>query len=423
MATTSITSDIKGLELADLGKKRIEWANQSMKVLQIIRKEFIKNQPLKGIRVSACLHVTAETANLMIALRDGGADVALCASNPLSTQDDVAASLVRDYNIPVFAIKGEDNDSYYSHIMAAIDHKPQFTMDDGADLVSILHTKRKAELANVLGGTEETTTGVIRLRAMAKDGVLPYPIIAVNDADTKHLFDNRYGTGQSTIDGIIRATNFLLAGSKFVVAGYGWCGRGLASRARGAGAEVIVTEIDPTKALEAVMDGFRVMSMEEAAKLGDVFCTVTGNKNVLAKQHFEHMKDGAIISNSGHFNVEIDIPSLEKLSSSKRTTREFVEEYTMKDGRRINLLGEGRLINLAAAEGHPASVMDMSFADQALSAEYMVKNHASLEKKVYIVPVDLDKRVAKLKLESMGIKIDRLTSEQEEYLASWSEGT
>jgi adenosylhomocysteinase len=422
-STTSINSDVKGFELADLGKKRIEWANQSMKVLQIIRKEFIKNQPLKGIRVSACLHVTAETANLMIALRDGGADVALCASNPLSTQDDVAASLVRDYSIPVFAIKGEDNDSYYSHIMAAIDHKPQFTMDDGADLVSILHTKRKTELANVIGGTEETTTGVIRLRAMAKEGVLPYPIIAVNDADTKHLFDNRYGTGQSTIDGIIRATNFLLAGSKFVVAGYGWCGRGLASRARGAGAEVIITEVDPTKALEAVMDGFRVMSMEEAAKIGDVFCTVTGNKNVLAKQHFEAMKDGAIISNSGHFNVEIDIPSLEKLSSSKRTTRDFVEEYSLKDGRRINLLGEGRLINLAAAEGHPASVMDMSFADQALSAEYMVKNHASLEKKVYMVPVDLDKRVAKLKLESLGIKIDRLTSEQEEYLASWNEGT
>jgi len=421
--TTSISSDVKGFELADLGKKRIEWANQSMKVLQIIRKEFIKNQPLQGIRVSACLHVTAETANLMIALRDGGADVALCASNPLSTQDDVAASLVRDYNIPVFAIKGEDNDSYYSHIMAAVDHKPQITMDDGADLVSVLHTKRTAELANVIGGTEETTTGVIRLRAMAKEGVLRYPIVAVNDADTKHLFDNRYGTGQSTIDGIIRATNFLLAGSKFVVAGYGWCGRGLASRARGAGAEVIVTEVDPTKALEAVMDGFRVMSMEEAAKIGDVFCTVTGNKNVLAKQHFELMKDGAIISNSGHFNVEIDIPSLEKLSSSKRTTRNFVDEYTMKDGRRINLLGEGRLINLAAAEGHPASVMDMSFADQALCCEYMVKNHASLEKKVYTVPVDLDKRVAKLKLESLGIKIDRLTSEQEEYLASWSEGT
>jgi adenosylhomocysteinase len=423
MATTSISSDVKGFELADLGKKRIEWANQSMKVLQIIRKEFIKNQPLKGIRVSACLHVTAETANLMIALRDGGADVALCASNPLSTQDDVAASLVRDCNIPVFAIKGEDNDSYYSHIMAAVDHKPQITMDDGADLVSVLHTKRTAELANVIGGTEETTTGVIRLRAMAKEGVLRYPIVAVNDADTKHLFDNRYGTGQSTIDGIIRATNFLLAGSKFVVAGYGWCGRGLASRARGTGAEVIVTEIDPTKALEAVMDGFRVMSMEEAVKLGDVFCTVTGNKNVLAKQHFELMKDGAIISNSGHFNVEIDIPSLEKLSSSKRTTRTFVEEYSLKDGRRINLLGEGRLINLAAAEGHPASVMDMSFADQALSLEYMVKNYASLEKKVYTVPAELDKRVAKLKLESLGIKIDRLTSEQEEYLASWNEGT
>ncbi|MGB9491172.1 MAG: adenosylhomocysteinase [Terriglobales bacterium] len=423
MATSTITSDVKNFELADLGKKRIEWANQSMKVLQIIRKEFIKNQPLKGIRISACLHVTAETANLMICLRDGGADVALCASNPLSTQDDVAASLVRDYNIPVFAIKGEDNDSYYSHIMAALDHKPQITMDDGADLVGVLHTKRTAELANVLGGTEETTTGVIRLRAMAKEGVLRYPIVAVNDADTKHLFDNRYGTGQSTIDGIIRATNFLLAGSKFVVAGYGWCGRGLASRARGAGAEIIVTEVDPTKALEAVMDGFRVMSMDEAAKLGDVFCTVTGNKNVLAKQHFEAMKDGAIISNSGHFNVEIDIPSLEKMSSSKRTTRTFVEEYTMKDGRRINLLGEGRLINLAAAEGHPASVMDMSFADQALCCEYMVKNHASLEKRVYTVPVDLDKRVAKLKLESMGIKIDRLTPEQEEYLASWNEGT
>jgi adenosylhomocysteinase len=423
MATTSISSDVKGFELADLGKKRIEWANQSMKVLQIIRKEFIKNQPLKGIRVSACLHVTAETANLMIALRDGGADVALCASNPLSTQDDVAASLVRDYNVPVFAIKGEDNDSYYSHIMAAVDHRPQITMDDGADLVSVLHTKRTAELANVIGGTEETTTGVIRLRAMAKEGVLRYPIVAVNDADTKHLFDNRYGTGQSTIDGIIRATNFLLAGSKFVVAGYGWCGRGLASRARGTGAEVIVTEVDPTKALEAVMDGFRVMSMEEAAKLGDVFCTVTGNKNVLAKQHFELMKDGAIISNSGHFNVEIDIPALEKMSSSKRTTRTFVEEYSLKDGRRINLLGEGRLINLAAAEGHPASVMDMSFADQALSLEYMVKNYASLEKKVYTVPAELDKRVAKLKLESLGIKIDRLTSEQEEYLASWNEGT
>jgi adenosylhomocysteinase len=423
MATSPINCDVKNFELADLGKKRIEWANQSMKVLQIIRKEFIKKQPLKGIRVSACLHVTAETANLMIALRDGGADVALCASNPLSTQDDVAASLVRDHNIPVFAIKGEDNDSYYSHIMAALDHKPHITMDDGADLVSVLHTKRTAELEHVIGGTEETTTGVIRLRAMVKEGVLRYPIVAVNDADTKHLFDNRYGTGQSTIDGIIRATNFLLAGSKFVVAGYGWCGRGLASRARGAGAEVIITEVDPTKALEAVMDGFRVMSMEEAARLGDVFCTVTGNKNVLTKQHFELMKDGAIISNSGHFNVEIDIPSLEKMSSSKRTTRNFVDEYALKDGRRINLLGEGRLINLAAAEGHPASVMDMSFANQALCLEYIVKNHAALEKKVHTVPPELDKRVAKLKLESMGIKIDRLTPEQEEYLASWSEGT
>jgi len=423
MATTPINCDVKNFEMADLGKKRIEWANQSMKVLQIIRKEFIKNQPLKAIRISACLHVTAETANLMICLRDGGADVALCASNPLSTQDDVAASLVRDHNIPVFAIKGEDNDSYYSHIIAALDHKPQITMDDGADLVTVLHTKRQKDLAGVLGGTEETTTGIIRLRAMAKEGVLSYPIVAVNDADTKHLFDNRYGTGQSTIDGIIRATNFLLAGSKFVVAGYGWCGRGLASRARGAGAEVIITEVDPTKALEAVMDGFRVMSMDEAAKLGDVFCTVTGNKNVLAKQHFEVMKDGAIISNSGHFNVEIDIPTLEKMASSKRTTRNFVEEFALKDGRRINLLGDGRLINLAAAEGHPASVMDMSFADQALSCEYMVKNHATLEKKVYRVPEELDRRVAKLKLESMGIKIDRLTPEQEEYLASWSEGT
>jgi len=425
MSTTpaQINCDIKNIDLADMGKKRIEWANQSMKVLQIIRKEFIKNQPLTGIRISACLHVTAETANLGIALRDGGAEVVLCASNPLSTQDDVAASLVRDHGIPVFAIKGEDNESYYSHILAAIDHKPHITMDDGADLVNVLHTKRQDAIDGVLGGTEETTTGVIRLRAMAKEGVLRYPIVAVNDADTKHLFDNRYGTGQSTIDGIIRATNFLLAGSKFIVAGYGWCGRGLASRARGAGAEVIITEIDPTKALEAVMDGFRVMSMTDAAKIGDVFCTVTGNKNVLTKDHFEHMKDGAIIANSGHFNVEIDIPALEKMASSKRTTRSFVEEYSMKDGRKINLLGEGRLINLAAAEGHPPSVMDMSFADQALSVEYMVKNNATLEKTVYRVPEELDKRVAKLKLESMGIKIDKLTPEQEEYLASWSEGT
>jgi adenosylhomocysteinase len=423
VGATTLQSDIKSIDFADLGKKRIEWANQSMKVLQIIRKEFIKNQPLKGVRISACLHVTAETANLAICLRDGGAEVVLCASNPLSTQDDVAASLVRDHGISVFAIKGEDNETYYNHILAALDHKPQITMDDGADLVSVLHTKRTDALADVIGGTEETTTGIIRLRAMAKEGVLRYPIVAVNDADTKHLFDNRYGTGQSTIDGIIRATNFLLAGSKFVVAGYGWCGRGLASRARGAGAEVIVTEVDPTKALEATMDGFRVMAMIDAAKLGDIFCTVTGNKNVLGKDHFDVMKDGAIISNSGHFNVEIDIPALEKMSSSKRTTRIFVDEYSLKDGRKINLLGEGRLINLAAAEGHPPSVMDMSFADQALSCEFMVKNYKDLEKKVYKVPEELDKRVARLKLESMGVKIDKLTPEQEEYLAGWSEGT
>src|SRR3954452_5862471 len=425
MSTTStqLQSDIKGVEFADLGKKRIEWANQSMKVLQIIRKEFIKNQPLRGTRIAACLHVTAETANLAICLRDGGADVVLCASNPLSTQDDVAACLVRDYGISVYAIKGEDNDTYYSHIMSALDHKPHFTMDDGADLVSIALTKRTDVVDGIVAGTEETTTGVIRLRAMAKEGVLKYPIIAVNDADTKHMFDNRYDTGQSTIDGIVRATNFLLAGSKFVVAGFGWCGRGLASRARGLGAEVIVTEIDPTKAIEAVMEGYRVMAMHEAAQLGDVFCTVTGNKSVLRKEHFELMKDGAIISNSGHFNVEIDIPALERMSSSKRTTRAFVEEYSLKDGRKINLLGEGRLINLASAEGPPASVMDMSFADQALSVEYMVKNCKKLEKTVYKVPDELDKRVAKLKLESMSIKIDKLTPEQEEYLAGWNEGT
>jgi adenosylhomocysteinase len=426
MATSTastVACDIKNIELAEQGKKRIEWANQSMPVLQSIRKDFIKNQPLKGIRVAACLHVTTETANLMITLRDGGADVVLCASNPLSTQDDCAASLVKDYGIPVYAIKGEDNDSYYSHIMAALDHKPHMTMDDGADLVSTMLTKRQDAMVDIIAGTEETTTGVIRLRAMAKSGELKYPIIAVNDALTKHMFDNRYGTGQSTIDGVIRCTNSLLAGSKFVVAGYGWCGRGLASRAKGMGADVIVTEIDPTKAIEAVMDGFRVMSMQEAARIGDIFVTVTGNKNVLAKEHFEVMKNGAVVANSGHFNVEIDIPALEKLSKSKRATREFVDEYAMGDGRKIYLLGEGRLINLAAAEGHPASVMDMSFANQALSAEYLVKNYKSLEKKVYAVPVDLDKKVAKLKLESMGVKIDRLTPEQEEYLASWSEGT
>jgi adenosylhomocysteinase len=426
MSTTVVPQtsfDIKNIELAEAGKRRIEWANQSMPVLQSIRKEFIKNQPLKGIRVSACLHVTTETANLAITLRDGGADVVLCASNPLSTQDDVAASLVRDYGISVHAIKGEDNESYYKHILSALDHKPHMTMDDGADLVSTALTKRKDVLEGILAGTEETTTGVIRLRAMAKDGQLKYPIIAVNDALTKHMFDNRYGTGQSTMDGVIRCTNSLIAGSKFVIAGYGWCGRGLASRARGMGADVIVTEIDPTKAIEAVMDGYRVMSMNEAARIGDFFVTVTGNKNVVSREHFDLMKNGAVVANSGHFNVEIDIPALERMSSSKRQTREFVDEYAMKDGRKIYLLGEGRLINLAAAEGHPASVMDMSFANQALSAEYLAKNHKSLERKVYAVPEELDKKVARLKLESMGIKIDKLTPEQEEYLASWSEGT
>src|SRR5246500_1455803 len=426
MSTTAVTQtsfDIKNIELADLGKRRIEWANQSMPVLQSIRKEFIKNQPLKGIRVSACLHVTTETANLAITLRDGGADVVLCASNPLSTQDDVAASLVRDYNISTFAIKGEDNDSYYSHILSALDHKPHMTMDDGADLVTIALTKRQDVVEGIIAGTEETTTGVIRLRAMAKDGALRYPIIAVNDAETKHMFDNRYGTGQSTIDGVIRCTNVLIAGSKFVIAGYGWCGRGLASRAKGMGADVIVTEIDPTKALEAVMDGFRVMSMVEAAKIGDIFVTVTGNKNVIAKEHFEVMKNGAVVANSGHFNVEIDIPALERLASSKRATRDFVDEYALKDGRKIYLLGEGRLINLAAAEGHPASVMDMSFANQALSAEYMLKHASELKPEVYVVPEAIDRQIAKLKLDSMGVQMDKLTPEQELYLASWSEGT
>ena len=423
VAVPQVPCDVKNIELADLGKRRIEWANQSMPVLQSIRKEFIKNQPLKGIRISACLHVTTETANLAITLRDGGADVVLCASNPLSTQDDVAASLVRDFNISCHAIKGEDNETYYKHILSALDHRPHITMDDGADLVSTALTKRQDVLDGIIAGTEETTTGVIRLRAMAKDGQLRYPIIAVNDALTKHMFDNRYGTGQSTMDGVIRCTNSLIAGSKFVVAGYGWCGRGLASRARGMGADVIVTEIDPTKAIEAVMDGYRVMSMNEAAKIGDIFVTVTGNKNVIARDHFAAMKNGAVVANSGHFNVEIDIPALEKMASSKRQTRDFVDEYVMKDGRKVYLLGEGRLINLAAAEGHPASVMDMSFANQALSCEYLVKNHGSLERKVYSVPDELDKKVARLKLESMGVKIDKLTAEQEEYLASWSEGT
>ena len=424
MATThSLAGDVKDMALADRGKRKIEWANQQMPVLQSIRKRFIKEQPLKGLRVSACLHVTSETANLAITLRDGGADVVLCASNPLSTQDEVAACLVKDYNIPTFAIKGEDNATYYSHLEAALDHKPQMTMDDGADLVTMLLTKRPELVASVIGGTEETTTGVIRLRAMAKDGTLKYPVVAVNDALTKHLFDNRYGTGQSTIDGILRATNLLLAGLKFVVAGYGWCGRGVAMRSKGLGADVIVTEINPTRAIEAVMDGFRVMPMADAAKIGDIFVTVTGNKSVLTGEHFERMKEGAVICNSGHFNVEIDIPALEKLSSSKKPARPFVDEYTMKDGRRIYLLAEGRLVNLSSAEGHPAAVMDMSFANQALAAEYLVKHGKELQPQVYPVPEAIDQHIAKLKLESMGVHVDKLTPEQEQYLASWSEGT
>jgi adenosylhomocysteinase len=422
-STKKLAGDVKDLNLAAKGKLRIEWANQWMPVLQIIRKRFIKEQPLKGVRISACLHVTTETANLAITLRDGGADVVLCASNPLSTQDDVAASLVKDYGIPTYAIKGEDKETYYSHIVSALDHKPQITMDDGADLVTMILTQRQDLLPGVLGGTEETTTGVIRLRSMAKDGVLKFPIVAVNDADTKHFFDNRYGTGQSTLDGILRATNVLFAGSRVVICGYGWCGRGVAMRAKGLGADVIITEINPTKALEAVMDGFRVMPLNEAAKIGDIFITVTGNKSVVAKQHFPLMKDGAVVANSGHFNVEIDIPALEKLAVGKRQTREFVDEYTLRGGKKIYLLGEGRLINLAAAEGHPAVVMDMSFADQSLSVEYVVKNAKKLEAKVYPVPADIDQNVALLKLQSLGVNIDKLTREQEKYLASWSEGT
>jgi adenosylhomocysteinase len=418
-----LTGDVKDIALADEGKRKIQWANQHMPVLQLIRKQFIKDQPLKGIRMSACLHITSETANLAITLRDGGADVVLCASNPLSTQDDVAACLVKDYSIPTFAIKGEDNATYYAHLNACIDHKPQMTMDDGADLVTLLLTKHPNLVPDVIGGTEETTTGVIRLRAMAKDGTLKYPVIAVNDAETKHFFDNRYGTGQSTIDGIIRSTNLLIAGLKVVVAGYGWCGKGVAMRAKGLGADVIVTEINAVRAIEAVMDGFRVMPMTEAAKLGDIFVTVTGNKSVLTHESFERMKDGAVICNSGHFNVEIDIPALEKMSSGKRIARPFVEEYSVRDGRRIYLLGEGRLINLAAAEGHPAAVMDMSFANQALSAEYMLRHASELKAQVYVVPEAIDRQIAKLKLESMGVQMDKLTPEQELYLASWSEGT
>jgi len=415
--------DIKDVKLAEGGRRRINWAEREMPVLRLIQERFAKERPLEGVRISACLHVTTETANLMHTLHVGGADVVLTASNPLSTQDDVAASLVTHYEIPVYAIKGEDNVTYYKHINAALDHEPHMTMDDGADLVGTLHKDRRDKLANMIGGTEETTTGVIRLRAMAADNMLEFPVIAVNDAMTKHFFDNRYGTGQSTIDGIIRATNVLLAGKAFVVAGYGWCGRGLAMRARGMGANVIITEVDPLPALEAIMDGFRVMPMAEAVVSGDIFCTLTGDINVLDRHHFEAMKDGAIVANSGHFNVEINIPALEEMAVEKRLVRPFVEQYELPDGRRINLLGKGRLINLVAAEGHPASVMDMSFANQALSAEYLIKNAGSLEKKVYTVPEDIDKDIARIKLDAMNVDIDILTEEQIKYLNSWQEGT
>ena len=420
----TVEHHVKKLDLATGGRYRIEWAEQEMPVLRTIKKQFKETQPLKGLRISACLHVTTETANLMHALQLGGADIVLCASNPLSTQDDVAASLVANYEIPVYAIKGEDNTTYYEHIKAALDHKPHMTMDDGADLVSLLHKERRELLDGVLGGTEETTTGVIRLRAMAKEGALKFPIVAINDANTKHMFDNRYGTGQSTLDGVIRATNVLLAGKTIVVAGYGWCSRGIAMRAQGMGGNVIVTEIDPLKALEAVMDGFRVMPMTAAAALGDIFITATGDINVLDERHFGAMKDGALVANSGHFNVEINIPQLLAMSQGEpRKVREFVDQYTLKNGNRVNLLGEGRLINLAAAEGHPASVMDMSFANQALSAQYMAENGKSLKPNVYTVPEAIDKEVARLKLAAMNIDIDVLTPEQEKYLASWEEGT
>lgn len=414
---------VKNVKLAEEGKKRIEWAEREMPVLRLIKKRFAKERPLRGIRAGCCLHVTTETANLMITLKAGGAQVSLCASNPLSTQDDVAASLVRDHKIPVFAIKGEDNKTYYRHIQSVIESRPAITMDDGADVVGILHKEYSSRLSEIIGGTEETTTGVIRLRAMERDGVLGYPIISVNDADTKHLFDNRYGTGQSTIDGIVRATNILLAGKNVVVAGYGWCGRGVATRAKGMGANVIVTEVDPTKALEAAMDGFVVMPMPQAARIGDIFVTLTGDTSVLGAEHFSKMKDGAIVCNSGHFNVEIDIPALKKMSRTVKTARPFVEEYRLRNGRKIVLLADGRLVNLSAAEGHPASVMDMSFANQSLSAEYMVKQGKSLERKVYPVPKEIDKEIARLKLRSMGISIDQLTPEQEKYLVSWQEGT
>ena len=416
-------SDVKDLALAPMGKMRIEWADRNMPVLESIRERFARERPLRGLRLAACLHVTCETANLMRTLKAGGADVALCASNPLSTQDDVAASLTRDYGISVYAIKGEDSKTYYRHIHQVLDRQPAITMDDGADLVSVLHNDRRELLPNIRGGTEETTTGVIRLRSMAAEGVLSYPIIAVNDAATKHFFDNRYGTGQSTLDGIIRSTNVLLAGMTLVVCGYGWCGKGVAMRAKGLGAQVIVTEIDPIRALEAAMDGFRVLPMKKAAREGDIFVTVTGNKHVVVGEHFEAMKDGALVANSGHFNVEIDIPALEKLARNRRMVREFVEEFELRDGRRINLLADGRLINLAAAEGHPAVVMDMSFANQALASEYLARGAERLEKKVYSVPEDIDRKIADLKLRTMGIPIDRLTPEQKKYLSSWGEGT
>ena len=417
------TYDVKDLKLAEGGRRRIEWAKREMPVLSLIRERFAQERPLKGVRIAACLHVTTETANLMDTLHMGGAEVALTASNPLSTQDDVAASLVTHHEIPVYAIKGESNVTYYKHINAALDHNPHLTMDDGADLVSTLHKDRRDLLHDVVGGTEETTTGVIRLRAMAADGALKYPVIAVNDAMTKHFFDNRYGTGQSTIDGIVRATNILLAGKNFIIAGYGWCGRGLAMRAKGMGANVIVTEVDPLPALEAVMDGFRVMPMNEAARIGDIFVTVTGDINVIDSFHFEVMKDGAIVANSGHFNVEINIPALQSMAVDNRQIRPFVEQYQLEDGRIINLLGEGRLINLAAAEGHPASVMDMSFANQALSLEYLIKNAEKLGKRVHSVPQDIDREIAQIKLEAMDVKIDSLTPEQIAYLNSWEEGT
>ena len=415
--------DCKDIGLADAGKNRIEWAWQSMPVCRMIRARFERERPLEGVRVAACLHVTTETANLAAALKAGGAEVAVCASNPLSTQDDVVASLVKHEGIATFAVKGEDGDRYYRHINAVLDTKPTITMDDGADLVTTLLKKRRELLAHVRGGTEETTTGVIRLRSMERNGVLEYPVIAINDAETKHLFDNRYGTGQSTIDGILRSTNILFAGSRVVVFGYGWCGRGTATRAKGMGANVIICEVDPLKALEAVMDGYTVMSSLEAAAIGDVFVTVTGNTTIVAREHFERMKDGAIVANSGHFNVEIDIPALESLAASKRTVRDQVVQYVLGNGRRINLLGEGRLINLAAAEGHPAMVMDMSFANQLLSVEYIVKGTAKLEKKVYAVPREIDAMVASLKLATMQVRIDEMTEKQRRYLASWEEGT